>query len=144
MLVVALLVAGLACLCVGLLLSSSAWLIASLACSVVAGLLIYRNRDSFAIARGSRRSGRSGRSGRPGSSTGKHAASASTASIASAAPAARPDPDVWVVDGRPRYHRANCEIIQAQHPEAIPLSQADEDGFIPCSLCQPERVDAAS
>ena len=47
--------------------------------------------------------------------------------------------EVWVVDGRPRYHRKRCEFIYGQDSEAIPLSQAAEDGFIPCSLCQPPR-----
>ncbi|HEY7046136.1 MAG TPA: hypothetical protein VH373_02870 [Jatrophihabitantaceae bacterium] len=140
MLVVALLVAGLVCLCVGLLLSSSAWLIASLACSVVAGLTIYRNREAFALAR----PGRSGVSPQSqstaGPPAGKHAVDAATAAAEVGPP--RRDPDVWVVDGRPRYHRERCQIIDEQDAEPIPLSQAAEDGFIRCSLCLPERVDA--
>ena len=142
MLVVALLVAGLVCLCAGLLLSSTAWLIASLACSVVAGLLIYRNRAEFVIARPgqAQRSPRTqAASSRP---VGKHAIDADDEPVASDVGPARPDPDVWVVDGRPRYHRQRCQIIDEQDAEAIPLSQAAEDGFIPCSLCLPERVDA--
>lgn len=138
MLVVALLVAGLVCLCVGLLLSSTAWLIASLACSVVAGLVIYRNREAFAIAR-------PGRAKQPARSqpaarrpAGKHAVGVDDEPTEPA----RPDPDVWVVDGRPRYHRERCQIIDEQDAEPIPLSQAAEDGFIPCSLCLPARVDA--
>jgi len=47
------------------------------------------------------------------------------------------DPDVWVIDGRPRYHRRECEIIDGQDAEPVPLRQASEDGFIPCALCQP-------
>jgi hypothetical protein len=110
MLVAPLLVAALACLCVGLLLSSAPWLAASVAASVVAGLLIYRHQAALRSA--------------------------------GAPPAARPTPgagdrDVWVIDGRPRYHRRACEIIQGQNAEAVPLSQATDDGFIPCSLCQP-------
>jgi len=137
-LVVALLVAGLVCLCAGLLLSSTAWLIASLACSVVAGLLIYRNRAAFVIARpgqAQRPPRTQPASGRP---VGKHAIEP----VASDVGPARSDPDVWVVDGRPRYHRERCQIIDEQDAEAIPLSQAAGDGFIPCSLCLPERVDA--
>jgi hypothetical protein len=56
----------------------------------------------------------------------------------------RPDPEVWVVDGRPRYHREGCQILDNQDAEVVPLSQADEDGFIPCSLCEPERIDLSS
>lgn len=112
MLVVLLLVAALACLCVGLLLSSAPWLAASLVASVLAGALIYRRRNVLGNAR--RRHGV-----RP-------------------AAAGAGDPDVWVIDGRPRYHRRGCEIIEGQEAVAIRRSQADEDGFIPCSLCQPD------
>jgi hypothetical protein len=45
--------------------------------------------------------------------------------------------DVWVVDGRPRFHKADCLIIRDQPSEPIPLAQAVEDGFMPCSLCEP-------
>ena len=47
---------------------------------------------------------------------------------------------VWVVDGRPRYHRSECMIIKGQHAEPIPHEQATEDGFTPCSLCEPDVV----
>jgi membrane protein implicated in regulation of membrane protease activity len=141
-LVVALLVAGLVCLCAGLLLSSTAWLIASLACSVVAGLLIYRNRAEFVIARPGRPQRALRTESASSRSVGKHAIEAEDEPAASDVASARPDPDVWVVDGRPRYHRERCQIIEEQDAEAIPLSQAAEDGFIPCSLCLPERVDA--
>ena len=47
---------------------------------------------------------------------------------------------VWVVDGRPRYHRSECMIIKGQHAEPIPHEQATEDGFMPCSLCEPDVV----
>jgi hypothetical protein len=133
-LVVGLLVAALVCLCIGLLLSSAAWLIGSLAASLVAAALIYRNRSLFAFPRPAPTTKRP---------TGKHAAAPDTAVPAIPRPP-RPDPDVWVVDGRPRYHRATCQILTEQDAEAIPLSQADEDGFIPCSLCDPERIDLSS
>jgi hypothetical protein len=45
--------------------------------------------------------------------------------------------DVWVIDGRPRFHLGSCPIIQGQDAEAIPFEQATEDGFMPCSLCEP-------
>jgi hypothetical protein len=51
--------------------------------------------------------------------------------------------DVWVIDGRPRYHLQTCAIIQGQDAEPIPFAQATEDGFMPCSLCEPNVVRAA-
>lgn len=54
------------------------------------------------------------------------------------APAEPTAPDtVWVVDGRPRYHLADCMIIKDQDAEEIPLEQATEDGFMACSMCTP-------
>ena len=44
---------------------------------------------------------------------------------------------VWVVDGRPRYHLADCLIIKDQQAEEISLDQAAEDGFMACSMCEP-------
>jgi hypothetical protein len=55
---------------------------------------------------------------------------------------AGPD-DVWVIDGRPRYHLLQCVIIQGQDAEPIPFDQAIEDGFMPCSLCEPQLVRVA-
>jgi hypothetical protein len=110
MLIALLLVAALACLCVGLLLSSAPWLAASVAASVLAGLLIYRHQAALRTAGGPS-------AARPTQGAG--------------------DRDVWVIDGRPRYHRRACEIIDGQNAEPVPLSQATADGFIPCSLCQP-------
>lgn len=47
---------------------------------------------------------------------------------------------VWVVDGRPRYHRSDCMIIKGQDAEPIPYQQAIDDGFMPCSLCDPNGL----
>jgi hypothetical protein len=60
-------------------------------------------------------------------------------------PATDPEPgsgsaDVWVIDGRPRYHRETCLIIKDQDAEPIPRGQAGEDGFIPCSMCEPDKA----
>ena len=68
-----------------------------------------------------------------------------TTTTAATSVAAAPDiqagpDDVWVIDGRPRYHLGNCPIIQGQDAEPIPFDQAVEDGFMPCSLCEPENV----
>ena len=62
---------------------------------------------------------------------------------ATAAIGAAPPPrssDVWVIDGRPRYHLGSCPIIQGQDAEPIPFDQAVEDGFMPCSLCEPSMA----
>lgn len=47
------------------------------------------------------------------------------------------DDEVWVIDGRPRYHSGDCAIIKGQQAESIPFAQATEDGFMACSLCEP-------
>jgi hypothetical protein len=52
--------------------------------------------------------------------------------------------EVWVIDGRPRYHLADCAIIQGQDAEPIPFEQATEDGFMACSLCEPNVLRSAS
>ncbi len=46
--------------------------------------------------------------------------------------------EVWVVPGRPRYHLQGCMIIGDQEAVALPLEQAVDDGFKPCSLCEPD------
>lgn len=46
---------------------------------------------------------------------------------------------VWVIDGRPRYHLAECRFLNGSVPEPVPLSQAVEDGFTPCSGCDPDN-----
>jgi hypothetical protein len=49
--------------------------------------------------------------------------------------------DVWVLDGRPRYHLAACPFLLARRAgEAIPLKQAVADGFTPCSQCDPDTA----
>jgi hypothetical protein len=48
--------------------------------------------------------------------------------------------EVWVIDGRPRYHLGDCAMIKGQDAEPIPYGQATEDGFIPCSLCAPHAA----
>jgi hypothetical protein len=69
-------------------------------------------------------------------------APATTAPAATAAPAAAEaelvDVDVWVIDGRPNYHTAHCGVLLGADAETIPHSQAVEDGFTPCTLCDPD------
>lgn len=50
---------------------------------------------------------------------------------------ASPLTEVWVVPGRPRYHLAGCMIIGEQGATARSLADARNEGFKPCSLCDP-------
>jgi hypothetical protein len=52
--------------------------------------------------------------------------------------------NVWVIDGRPRYHLSSCGFLVGQESESIPLQQAVEDGFSPCSRCDPDTVLASA
>lgn len=63
---------------------------------------------------------------------------ATPGSGAPVAESAGPLSEVWVVDGRPRYHRAGCVILEDQPVELVPRAQAVEDGFQPCSMCNPD------
>ncbi len=129
--IVALLITGLVSLAVGLLLSSTTWLVVSLVASVVAGLLLYRSREPISVGGTSR-----------SADCGRHVGGPDRHLPVATLLEASEDVDVWVVDGRPRYHRKGCDIMHDQPAEAIPLSQATEDGFIPCSLCEPDKADA--
>jgi hypothetical protein len=114
MVILALLVVALGLLVFGLVQFSSMLLVASLVVSLLAGLVLWRARMTKAA--------------------GRHEAS----TVAVDEPAARAEePQVWVIDGRPRYHREGCEILDPDS-EPVPRSQAVEDGFIACSLCQPD------
>ena len=48
-------------------------------------------------------------------------------------------PEVWVADGHPEFHREGCSQLQGLEDEPIPLSQALEDGFVPCTVCRPTQ-----
>jgi hypothetical protein len=50
-------------------------------------------------------------------------------------PAAQAVQEVWVLEGRPRYHRRDCLIIKGQQAQAMSSAQAEAAGFHPCSLC---------
>ncbi len=50
---------------------------------------------------------------------------------------ARIDSEVLVVDGRPRYHVADCAHLVGRLTEALPAREAVELGFSPCGLCRP-------
>src|SRR5206468_2568622 len=68
---------------------------------------------------------------------------AAAVSVASVAPAAAAGDSAWVIDGRPDFHRRECARLREGEPEEIPRGQAKEDGFQPCSECDPEAVPAA-
>ncbi len=59
---------------------------------------------------------------------------------ADAALVARLGTDVLVIDGRPRYHLADCPHLVDQDPEPLPVSEAVELGFTPCGHCEPDSV----
>jgi hypothetical protein len=59
---------------------------------------------------------------------------------ADAAIIARLGADVLVIDGRPRYHLADCPHLAGQESEALPVSEAVELGFTPCGRCEPDSA----
>jgi hypothetical protein len=58
-------------------------------------------------------------------------------SAADAARVARMNDEVLVIDGRPRYHLANCVRLLGRESEPLPEHEAVELGFTPCGLCKP-------
>jgi hypothetical protein len=50
---------------------------------------------------------------------------------------ARMPAEVLVVDGRPRYHLAECPHLVGRLTEPLPVAEAVELGFSPCGLCRP-------
>ena len=61
-------------------------------------------------------------------------------SAADAALVATMNATVLVVDGRPRYHRAGCAHLRGRPTEPLPVSEAVELGFTPCSRCEPDTA----
>ena len=59
---------------------------------------------------------------------------------ADAAAVARLDARVRVIDGRPRYHSDGCLHLLGRESEALPVREAVELGFTPCSQCEPDRT----
>ncbi|NUS72566.1 MAG: hypothetical protein HOQ05_04080 [Corynebacteriales bacterium] len=43
--------------------------------------------------------------------------------------------EVLVVDGRPRYHLAGCGHLADKANQSLPVGEATELGFTPCSMC---------
>jgi hypothetical protein len=46
--------------------------------------------------------------------------------------------EVFVVDGRPRYHLDTCGHLVGKESEPISVAEAVELGFTPCSFCRPD------
>lgn len=159
-LVPVLLLAALVMLVLGLMQSTSRWLLGSLVASVLAaGLLVFdrlRPRRPPGATTGAAPLGPREAPAALAPVTPDEPAMAVTAAVPAPAPGPVPAPqavpvapatapartpaaatDVWVVDGRPRYHRQTCEIIATQDAEPVDYDQAVEDGFVPCSLCAP-------
>lgn len=61
-------------------------------------------------------------------------------SAADAARVGRMLTDVLVVDGRPRYHLPGCVHLLGRESEPLPVGEAVELGFTPCSLCEPDSA----
>ncbi len=57
-----------------------------------------------------------------------------------AARVARMSAEVLVIDGRPRYHQAGCVHLLGRESEPLPVSEAVDLGFTPCSLCEPDSA----
>ncbi|PZS19479.1 MAG: hypothetical protein DLM57_04055 [Pseudonocardiales bacterium] len=158
MVIIGLLLIALVCLVLGLVLQSSVWLIASLIATGGAGFLLYKLRDIIAAPRPTAESGKffddddddakpaatrpsdnGASSPEPAAGSGPEFDGADPDAVATGSPG-HDDREVWVIDGRPRYHLGDCAIIKGQDAEAIPFEQATEDGFMPCSLCEPQAA----
>lgn len=50
------------------------------------------------------------------------------------------DAEVVVVDGRPRYHLDDCPHLDGRETVPLPVAEARESGFTPCSLCKPDAT----
>jgi hypothetical protein len=61
-------------------------------------------------------------------------------STADAARVARLSAEVFVIDGRPRYHLGGCVHLLGRPFEPLPVSEAVELGFSPCGLCEPDSA----
>ncbi|MBX6358421.1 MAG: hypothetical protein IRZ05_21540 [Micromonosporaceae bacterium] len=61
-------------------------------------------------------------------------------SPADAGRVARMSTPVLVVDGRPRYHLSGCVHLLGRDSEPLPVAEAVELGFTPCSLCEPDTA----
>jgi len=155
MVILGLLLIALACLVLGLVLQSAVWLVASLIATAGAGFLVFKLRDVIAAPKRSAPPEGLLAEQDPDSAVPEHARDTpSTVAAGDGVPAydtapelgaatgltGGNDDEVWVIDGRPRYHLGDCAIIKGQDAEPISYEQATEDGFMPCSLCEPHAA----
>jgi hypothetical protein len=161
MVILGLLLIALICLALGLVTQSAVWLVASLIATGGAAYLLYRLRDVISAPKNARpvppseipddvaKAAVVAAPARTEASPQEPLdnADADPDDTASAVLPTQADPigaddvdEVWVIDGRPRYHLGDCAIIKGQDAEPIPYDQATEDGFMPCSLCEPHAV----
>jgi hypothetical protein len=61
-------------------------------------------------------------------------------SAADAGRVARMRNEVFVIDGRPRYHLLGCGHLYERESEPLPVHEAIELGFTPCGLCEPDSA----
>jgi hypothetical protein len=61
-------------------------------------------------------------------------------STADAARVARLTTEVYVVDGRPRYHLPDCAHLIGRESEPLPVGEAVDLGFTPCGRCEPDSA----
>ncbi|MGI8882419.1 MAG: hypothetical protein ACR2KJ_18310 [Jatrophihabitans sp.] len=152
--VIVALVAALAAFVVGILTNSVPWVIASIALSAAALLLVVRSRPrgsdaaDACVVQDSDEDAETGEddevdevdevdSEASEAATDKPEAETEDESV----PEPAPDADeAWVIDGRPRYHLRSCSFLVGKDAEPVPLEQAIEDGFTPCSICDPPRT----
>lgn len=158
MVLIGLLLLALACLVLGLVLASAAWLLGSLAASVAAAFVLWQTRERIGAPAAAHTAkgvpAARATSGAPAPAEPQGRAGSGPASLATDAEGG-PDPDylarraawfaegagsgdVWVVDGLPDYHRAGCAALRGTAAEPIPRSQAIQDGFTPCATCTPD------
>src|SRR3954449_6248526 len=116
MLLTALVIVAAVSVVLGLVLPSVPWLIASLMASVLAAFFLYRSWGAIKERRTNMARRKSPQSDPSAASTPPARAEATGS----------PD-EVWVVDGRPAYHRPGCAELAGQEQEPVPLSQALED-----------------
>ena len=107
MVLIGLLIVALACLALGLIYASAPWLIGSLAASALAAILLWRVRGQVGTSQRRRAEVDAARR--------RHRASIADTPVGDA---------VWVIDGRPDYHRQDCQRLHDGEPEQIARAQA--------------------
>ncbi|HEY8302007.1 MAG TPA: hypothetical protein VIG48_08915 [Jatrophihabitans sp.] len=125
MVLIGLLVVALACLVIGLVTAGSLWLVGSLVASVLAGYLLWKQREQLAARAGVHKDQAAPRTSSPAATR--------------ADPPQPPDTQqqVWVVDTQPQFHAKDCAATQNLDAEAVSLAQAVGDGFTECTVCKP-------